>query len=194
MGRPPKKKKDIERAALELFAEHGIDGTSIRMIAERAAVTEGALYRHHASKDDLVMALFRQYYEGFGEMLAGTAAAGGSFDERILRMVRGFLEAYDADPLGFRFLLLVQHALLEKARDMRTSPVPVLMKVIADAVDRGEIPAQDEVLSAHMVLGGVMHIAVGHRYGRFESPLALRAPEVARAALRVLKSPAAMNG
>jgi len=188
MGRPPKKKNAIERAALELFAEHGIDGTSTRMIAERAGVTEGALYRHHAGKEDLVAALFRQYFEGFGDLLADASQAAGPFPDRIRRMVRAFLESYDADPLGFRFILLVQHELLDKAREVRTSPTAEITRVVAEAVRTGEIPAQDVDLGSQMVLGMVMQIATAHHYGRIKGPLAPKAEEVAGAALRALKA------
>ena len=47
-------RKRIEAAALLLFVEKGVAETSIRDIAHSAGVAEGALYRHHAGKDDLV--------------------------------------------------------------------------------------------------------------------------------------------
>lgn len=44
-------------AALDLFIEHGFDGTSMREIAERVGVTKAALYYYFPSKDDMLMAL-----------------------------------------------------------------------------------------------------------------------------------------
>ncbi len=44
-------------AALELFSEHGFEGTSLQMIADRLAVTKAALYYHFRTKDDLLAAL-----------------------------------------------------------------------------------------------------------------------------------------
>src|ERR1700753_286565 len=43
--------------ALDLFIEHGYDGTSLREVAEQLGVTKAALYYHFASKDDILMAL-----------------------------------------------------------------------------------------------------------------------------------------
>ena len=39
-------KAKIERAALQLFAEHGVDGVSTKQIAAAAGISEGAIYRH----------------------------------------------------------------------------------------------------------------------------------------------------
>ena len=41
------------RAALTLFAERGLDGTSVRDIARAAGVQEAVIYRYFASKKAL---------------------------------------------------------------------------------------------------------------------------------------------
>lgn len=47
----------VVEAALELFAAHGIHGTSIQMIAARLGVTKASVYYQFQSKDDIVMAV-----------------------------------------------------------------------------------------------------------------------------------------
>jgi AcrR family transcriptional regulator len=44
-------------AALELFAEHGVSGTSLQMIADRLGVTKAAVYHQFPSKDEIVLAV-----------------------------------------------------------------------------------------------------------------------------------------
>jgi AcrR family transcriptional regulator len=46
----------ILETALELFAEHGFDGTTLQQIADRLGFTKAALYYHFRSKDDLLQA------------------------------------------------------------------------------------------------------------------------------------------
>ena len=189
MARPPKKKAAIERAALELFAEVGIDAASIRMIAERAEVTEGALYRHHKGKDDLVLALFHRYFESIGERLREAAATGSTLEARIPAMVAAFLATHDEDPKAFQFVMIVQHKLLEKVRASEdNNPVEVLQGVLRQATESGELPADAPVaLLTQMLLGSVMQVAVGARYGRVEKPLAPLAPVVAGRCLGLLR-------
>lgn len=47
-------------AALEVFAERGTDGGSMREIARRANVNVAAAYHHFGSKRDLFLSLFRE--------------------------------------------------------------------------------------------------------------------------------------
>lgn len=51
----------IQQVAVELFTEHGYDGTSLREIAERLDVTKAALYYHFKSKEDIVASLIEDY-------------------------------------------------------------------------------------------------------------------------------------
>ena len=44
----------IQQQALRLFVEKGVTETSVRDLAQAAGIAEGALYRHYASKADLV--------------------------------------------------------------------------------------------------------------------------------------------
>ena len=55
-GRPrdPEADAAILRAAMELFAERGVDGTSIEQIAKRAGVARLTVYRRWSSKEELL--------------------------------------------------------------------------------------------------------------------------------------------
>jgi AcrR family transcriptional regulator len=57
--------------ALDLFVEHGFDGTSLRQIAEELGITKAALYYYFASKDDILMALHMRLHE-FGQEVIRT--------------------------------------------------------------------------------------------------------------------------
>jgi len=55
----PDARKRILDAAVELFAAHGYDGTSIREIAERADVTQPLVHHHYNSKAELLHAVVK---------------------------------------------------------------------------------------------------------------------------------------
>ena len=44
-------------AALTLFAEHGISGTSLQMIADAIGVTKAAVYHQYNAKDEIILAV-----------------------------------------------------------------------------------------------------------------------------------------
>jgi AcrR family transcriptional regulator len=47
----------IVKAAIELFGEHGVGGTSLQMIADALGVTKAAVYHQFKTKDDIVVAV-----------------------------------------------------------------------------------------------------------------------------------------
>ncbi len=64
IGRPVKvpgekgTKEKIFDAAVDLFAERGFDGVSIRDIGGAVGVSEGAVYKHYASKEAILESIF----------------------------------------------------------------------------------------------------------------------------------------
>ena len=50
-------------AAVELFAQHGYDGTSVSQVITRAGVAKGGFYHHFASKEALL-------YEVYGDLIS----------------------------------------------------------------------------------------------------------------------------
>jgi AcrR family transcriptional regulator len=47
----------IIEAALDLFAEHGIGGTSLQMMADAVGVTKAAIYHQYNTKDEIILAV-----------------------------------------------------------------------------------------------------------------------------------------
>ncbi len=91
-GRPVKvpgekaTKEKIFDAAVDLFAERGYDGVSIRDIARAVGVSESAFYRHYASKDAILESIFA-YIEGRIYPQAPEGAPSGSPEGGIDAMV-----------------------------------------------------------------------------------------------------------
>ncbi|MEV6270714.1 helix-turn-helix domain-containing protein [Kribbella sp. NPDC051936] len=65
----------IQQAALELFAERGLQQTSLRDIADRLGVTKPALYYHFASREDLLNSLVEPMIADFEAYAAAQRAA-----------------------------------------------------------------------------------------------------------------------
>jgi AcrR family transcriptional regulator len=182
-------REKILAESLTLFAERGVDGTSVREIAQAVGVAEGALYRHFRSKDEIARALFVLRY---GELARDVLAIGGAeapFPERLRALVERFTTLFDAEPALFTFLLVNQHRHLgEVPAAADENPVAALRDIFAAAMARGEIPPGEPDLAAAMALGLVVQPAVFHLYGRLQGPLSPRAAGIATAALAMLRA------
>ena len=103
------KREAILQAALELFADRGFHGTAVPLVAERAGVGAGTLYRYFESKEALVNALYQRWKSRFGEVLLERfpvdAAPRAQFHEFWQRMVRFAVE----NPRAALFLELHHH-------------------------------------------------------------------------------------
>ncbi|MBE1500837.1 AcrR family transcriptional regulator [Amycolatopsis lexingtonensis] len=68
-GRRTDTRERIQRVALELFAEQGYEGSSLREIAERLEVTKAALYYHFRTKEDIVTSLLEDWGAALDDLL-----------------------------------------------------------------------------------------------------------------------------
>jgi AcrR family transcriptional regulator len=180
----------IEAAALQLFVDKGVSATSIRDIAASVGFSDGALYRHYASKDELVWSLFRESFAGYAETLARLAAGCTGSRDKIAAMVHGFCDLFDSDSRLFRFLLLVQHGQLARVSPGMANPVETVREVIAAGMAAGDIPAGDPDLATAMVMGIILQTATFKVYGRIQQPLSGLAPTLAEACWKTLSVPA----
>jgi len=76
-------RRRLLHAAAELFAERGVDGTSIDAIAERADRTSGAVYDHFGGKDGVLFALLDTWVEELAVVIGAELATATTLDERL---------------------------------------------------------------------------------------------------------------
>ena len=178
----------MERAAIELFAANGVDGVSIGQVAARAGVSQGALYRHYPSKEDLAWSLFSTAYLRTGAELGEIRRGQRDFGTRVGAMVGHFCALYDTDPALFRFMLIAQHNLLPRVGPDQRTPVDEVAETVEDAIHTGEVAPTDTLAAAAAILGVILQTAVFHIYGRLEGALAPRAASLTRAAIAAVEA------
>ena len=63
------KRTAILEATLALIAEHGLHGTAMSMIADKAGVGAGTIYRYFDSKEDLITQLYLEIKREMGKAI-----------------------------------------------------------------------------------------------------------------------------
>ena len=100
-------------AALDLFADHGVSGTSLQMIADALGVTKAAVYHQFKTKDEIVIAVTEMQLARVEEALEGAEAAEDRPQarelllERLIEIAveqRRMVGIMQSDPVIIRFL------------------------------------------------------------------------------------------
>ncbi|HOX19789.1 MAG TPA: TetR/AcrR family transcriptional regulator [Gemmatimonadales bacterium] len=99
-------RQKLLRAALELFTGEGFLASTTPLIAERAGVAEGTIYRHFTSKEHLLNEVFRGTQRwATGVVKEVDADRTLKAPDRLARIARRFVETAERDPAGARMLL-----------------------------------------------------------------------------------------
>jgi len=144
----------IQQVAVELFTEHGYEGTSLREIAERLDVTKAALYYHFKSKEDIVKSLVEDYYGQMDALIDWGRAQPRSAAVRhevLSRYIRIVAEGSQA----FRMLQQNQAAVHSLASTKSTGKLfKERMDSLVDLLTEPEAPLRERVRAA-MAIGGI---------------------------------------
>jgi AcrR family transcriptional regulator len=100
----PDKREEIVRAALELIAEQGFHGAPMAMIADRAGVAAGTIYRYFENKDVLITELYQEIENRVQHSILEGYATTSPFRARFLHLGTGLLRYFIEHPLHFRYV------------------------------------------------------------------------------------------
>lgn len=176
-------KARIERAALELFVERSIEGVSTKSIATLAGVSEGLLYRHFKSKDDLARQLMRAIHDRLTALIREHMRQ--SLDAAVEDIVRDYCALADEDWALFAYHLLHMHRFPKIAPD---SPLRAASELIATNQDAGRLrKGVDADILAAMALGVVLQVAQAKAAGAISTPLSPQSDMFERVVLSVLE-------
>ena len=100
----PDKRDEIVRAALELIAENGFHGAPMAMIADKAGVGAGTIYRYFENKDVLINELYRELEHRLYAVLMGGYSPEKPVRERFIHLGSAILRYCITNPLDFRYL------------------------------------------------------------------------------------------
>jgi len=183
----PTTKEAIDRAALELFVVQGIAETSIREIAQVARVSQGAMYNHYRSKEELAWQLWFDVFTDIARRLRQNMQENRGFTNQIRAMVRTVFVWFDEDWIAVTFGFRTRHQFLPQVSPKAGSPYLVFRMAIAQGIRRGELPPQDIELANAMVTGAIMQVIDVKILGRISGNLADMSDEVAASCLGLLK-------
>ena len=124
-------RETLIHAAIELIAERGGHGLSLRECARRAGVSHAAPYRHFADKDALLYAIAE---EGFAKLYdAGVASMEGLDDprERLDAYGVAYVRFALENPVHLRVMFTMQYESPDDAADSGAAAFELLQEAAA---------------------------------------------------------------
>jgi AcrR family transcriptional regulator len=104
------KRDEIMGAALELIVEHGFHGAPMAMIAERAGVGAGTIYRYFENKDIMIHELYRDLEERIYPVLLEGYTREMPFRGQFVHLGTALLRYFIDNPLDFSYLEQFHHS------------------------------------------------------------------------------------
>lgn len=142
-------------AALDLFAERGIERTTVQDIADRAGAAQGALYRHFRGKNDLVECLFDICAERMYRTLQHAVDGHTEPRDRVRHLLQGVFEFAEHDEAAFTYLLSVHHTGILEEREEPPPP----MRLFVTTIEAGIAEGTFRPLSPPLATGWVVAMA-----------------------------------
>lgn len=138
-------RRRILAAAVDLFAEHGYDATSVSQVINRAGVAKGGFYHHFASKDDLLYAVYgdliERQLEGMQRILAQRMPPAQTLRALIMDLVETTAGSVREALVFSRELSQLGNRRIVQMRSQRRRYQNAVIKLVDDAQLRGQFSA-----------------------------------------------------
>jgi AcrR family transcriptional regulator len=166
---PPGTRGRILQAGLELFAESGFAGASIRQIASVVGINSATLYAHYPSKGHVLAELVRIGHEEMRARL--TEVADDTRDDSAARQLAALVRAHVLVHTDYPLLAVVTNSELHALDPELAAPSLRLReecrRLLADVLERGIKNGEfsiDDPLLAVTAIGG-LGVQVAHWFG-----------------------------
>ncbi len=164
------KRDEIVRAALELIAEHGFHGAPMAMIAGRAGVGAGTIYRYFENKDVMITELFRELEERSHPIIKEGYASEKPHRERFIHLCTALIHYFIENPLDFRFIEQFFNSPygVEHRRDKLLGTkegCDVFKELFEDGISRQVLKDLPIVILFDLAFGPILSVARDHILG-----------------------------
>ncbi|MGV9560991.1 TetR family transcriptional regulator [Streptomyces sp. NPDC003480] len=190
---PPGTRGRILEAGLELFAESGFAGASIRQIAGMVGINSATLYAHYPSKGHVLAELVRIGHEEMWTRL--TEAAARTRDDGAARRLAALVRAHVLVHTDYPLLAVVTNGELHALDPELAAPSlrlrdecrRLLAEVLERGVKNGEFTVDDPLLAVTAI--GGLGVQVAHWFGpALDRTREQVADQYARFALRIVNA------
>jgi TetR/AcrR family transcriptional regulator, repressor of fatR-cypB operon len=165
----PDKRAAILEAALELFVERGFHGTAVPLVAKRANVGAGTIYRYFENKEALVNVVYRTWKEALATAVLERFPANASPREQFAHAWKQLCGFVSQHPRAYAFLELHHHApyLDAESRAVEERIFTFAAAIVTAAQRKKLVRAGPAGVLLALLQGAFVGLVRFHREGRF---------------------------
>lgn len=162
--------RDFKRAAIltaakDIFSRHGLEGATIRAIAQAAGYTAGAVYSYYDTKEAIYADILSASLLALGDAVGDAVRQSSNDEARVRATIRAFYDFYRARPqelaLGFYLFQGLRPRGLSRPldRELNSRLIAVLMRLRGALIRFGKmrpLAAHRETVAAMCHISGVL--------------------------------------
>lgn len=166
------KKEQIIETAIELFAIHGIEKTSINAICKQSNVSKGLVFHHFKNKNELLKEVFIRMDQIISDVNSSIDHSLPA-KERLVQLLEKIFAAMASDEHQIFYRLHYQLSTQPAIRSILTDLIEDRRKVMLDSIESifNEIPGADGVVGSHMIVAEIDGIALNYVFSSDDFPL-----------------------
>lgn len=177
------RKESVVLTAIEIIDDLGIQGLSTKELAKRQQISEGTLFKHFKSKNEIIIAVL-EHFSKFDTAIFESTLARRPESQKAIDMIRFWVDAYATYYENYPAITAVAQlydvfsydaVLNGTVKDIYNSRLSYLRKIIEDIQQAGEISAAVEAgILADIILGSFRTICLTWRLEGRNFPLRSR--------------------
>lgn len=170
--------QQILQAARDIIAGGGVDALTVRGVASRIGVTEAAIYRHVAHKEELLVLLLEDVRESLMRSISEATSSARQPMDKLELLLKRHLEFIELRR-GVSFVVIAEAAQFREPRVRQAGRrlvedyLELVAGIIAEGITSGEIkPAVDPEAAATIFFGMIQASVTRWLFDSSAHPLA----------------------
>ncbi len=159
------RQKQIIDVSLQLIAENGIQGLTIKNLAKRIGFSESAIYRHYENKIQILVAILNFFKENTEGLFTSGLNVEGDALSKINHLLYNQFRIFSASPsfvavIFSEELFRNEAILVEKVSEIMNNNFDALTSIITTGQENGELRNDIEAAHLSVVVMGTLRLFV----------------------------------
>ncbi len=151
------RKKEIIKAAREVFAENSYQGTSIKALAKKAKIATGTFYLYFSNKDALINMIVDEMFQELLKSIKNERAKFTDGFDKLKASMEACIKLFIKEKNMAKILLVqvpsVNNAFNAKLVEIENELIKLTKEDLDELKSQGRLPGEDTLVSAMAFVG-----------------------------------------